>query len=145
MEQIGSYAACQLVTGSPPHGPCDLSDAGVIFKGADGPSSPSSLPSLESISSSSIDSVYFTPGFLQSSQGTTSFTPPEVIPFVVQRRSTTPPTLSPSFPGDTGPFGLFDQGVVDEAGFAGFPLLGDEGWSSGGSGGDEMGSVTVGH
>ena len=61
MEQIGSYAACQLVTGSPPHEPCDLSDAGVIFKGMDGSSSSSSLPSLESISSSSIDSVYYSP------------------------------------------------------------------------------------
>jgi len=145
MEQIGSYAACQLVTGSPPHGPCDFSDAGVILKGANEPSSPSSLPSLESVSSSSIDSVYFTPGFLQSAQGTTSFTPPEVVPFVVQRRSTTPPTLSPSFPGNTESFGFLDQGVIDETGFTGFPLLGDEGWSSGGSGGDAVDSVGVGY
>jgi len=144
MEQIGSYAACQLVTGSPPHGPCDLSDAGAVSKGADEPSSPSSLPLLESVSSS-IDSIYFTPGFLQSAQGTTSFTPPEVIPFVVQRRSTTPPTLSPSFPGDTGSFGLFDQGVVDKTGLTGFPLLGDEGWSSGGSGGNAVDSIGVGY
>ena len=149
MEQIGSYTGCQLVTNSSLPEPCDLTDAGIILKGEDGSSHHSShhssLPSLESVSSSSIDSVYFTPGFLQSAQGTTSFMPPEVVPFVVQRRSTTPPTLSPSFPGDTRSFGLFDQGVVDETGFTGFPLLGDEGWSSGGSGGDVVGSVGVGY
>jgi len=149
MEQIGSYAGCQLVRDSALPEPCDLSDAGVVPTGAYESPHPSSrhssLPSLESVSSSSIDSVYFTPGFLQSAQGTVSFTSPEVIPFVVQRRSTTPPTLSPSFPGDSGSFGLLDQGVVDETGFTGFPLLGGKGWSSGGSGGDEMGTVGVGY
>jgi len=149
VEQIGSYAGCQLVKDSALPEPCDLSDAGVVLTGAYESPHPSShhssLPSLESVSSSSIDSVYFTPGFLQSAQGTASFTPPEVVPFVVQRRSTTPPTLSPSFPGDAGSFGLFDQGVVDETGFTGFPLLSDEGWSSGGGGGDEVDSVGVGY
>jgi len=145
MEQISSYAGCSLVTESALPEPCDLADAPIVLKGENESSYPSSLPSLESASSSSINSVYFTPGFLQSAQGMTLFTPPEVVPFVVQRRSTTPPTLSPSFPGDTGSFGLFDQEVVDETGFTGFPLLGDEGWSSGGSGGDEVGSTGVGY
>ena len=144
-EQIGSYASCQLVTESSIPEPCDLADAGVILKGENESPYPPFLPSLESVSSSSINSVYFTPSFLQSSQGTASFTPPEVIPYVIQRRSTTPPTLSPSFPEDSRSFGLFDQGVVDETGFTGFPLLGDEGWSSGGSGGDAVGSIGVGY
>jgi len=145
MEQIGNYAGCSLITDSPIPEPCDLSDGPVVLKGENESPYPSSLPSLESISSSSIDSVYYTPSFLQSSQGPTSLTPPEVVPFVVQRRSTTPPTLSPSFPGDTESFGFFDQGVIDETGFTGFPLLGDEGWSSGGSGGDAVGPVGVGY
>jgi len=145
MEQIGTYAGCSLVTDSSLPEPCDLSDAAVVLKGENESSSCTSLPSLESVSSSSIDSVYYTPSFLQSSQGVTSFTLPEVVLFVVQRRSTTPPTLSPSFPGDAGSFGLFDQGVVDETGLTGFPLLGDEGWSSGGSGGNAMGPIGVGY
>jgi len=144
MEQIRSYAGCQLVTDSSIPEPCDFADAGVILKGEDESSYPSSLPSLKSVSSSSIDSVYFTPGFLQSSQGTTSFTPPEVVPFVVQRRSTTPPALSPSFSGDLGSFGSFDEGELFEIGFAGLPLLGDEGWSSGGHGSHEVGSSSGG-
>ena len=101
MEQIGNYAGCSLVTDSSIPEPCDLADAPVVLKGENESPYPSSLPSLESVSSSSINSVYYTPSFLQSSQGPTSITPPEVIPFVVQRRSTTPPTLSPSFSGDT--------------------------------------------
>ena len=150
MEQIGSYAGCALVTDTPIPEPCDLSDAPVVFKGTAGCSHPSShhssLPSLESVSSSSIDSVYYTPSFLQSAPGPTSLASPEVIPFVPQRRSPiTPPTLSPSFARDAGSFGLLDQGVVDETGFAGFPLLGDEGWSSGGSGVDEVDIVGLGY
>jgi len=150
MEQIGSYAGCQLVTDASLPEPCDLSDAAVILKGEDGSSHHSShhssLPSLESVSSSSIDSVYYTPAFLQSSQGPTSLTPPEVVPFVVQRGSpVTPPTLSLSFSGDPGAFGFFDQGVVDKTGFTGFPLLGDEGWSSGGRGGNEVDTVGLGY
>jgi len=150
MEQIRSYAGCELVTNMSLPEPCDLSDAGIIFKGEDGSSHHSSchssLPSLESIASSSIDSVYYTPAFLQSTQGPTSFTSPEVVPFVVQRGSPiTPPVLPPSFPGDSGSFGLLDQGVVDETGFTGFPLLGDEGWSSGGSGINEVDTIGVGY
>jgi len=84
MEQIRNYSACHLITGSPPHEPCDLSDAGVIFKGADGSSSASSLPSLESIYSSSIDSVYYSPTFLSLSSATAALSsPPEGVPFVV--------------------------------------------------------------
>jgi len=150
MEQIGSYAGCQLVTDSSLPEPCDLTDAGIILKGEDGSSHHSShhssLPSLESVASSSIDSVYYTPAFLQSTQGLTSFTPPEVVVFIPQRRSPiTPPTLSPSFSGDLGSFGFLGQGVVDETGFTGFPLLGDEGWSSGGSGGDVVDTIRVGY
>jgi len=150
MEQIGSYAGCALVTDTPLPEPCDLSDAVVIIKGTDGSphhsSHHSSLPSLESVSSSSIDSVYYTPSFLQSAQGPSLLTPPEVVPFVPQRGSPiTPPTMSPSFAGDSGSLGFFDQGVVDETGFTGFPLLGDEGWSSGGSGGDEVDIVGLGY
>jgi len=150
MEQIGSYAGCQLVTDSSLPEPCDLTDAGIILKGEDGSphhsSHHSSLPLLKSVTSSSINSVYYTPAFLQSAQGPTSFTPPEVVPFVPQRRSPiTPPTLSPSFRGDPESFGFFDQGVVDETGFAGFLLLGDEGWSSGGSRGDEVDTIGFGH
>jgi len=150
MEQIGQYAGCQLVTDASLPEPCDFSDAAIIIKGEDGSSCHSShhssLPSLESITSSSIDSVYYTPAFLQSSQGSSSFTPAEVVPFVVQRGTPiTPPTLSPSFAGDPGSFGLFDQGVVDETGFAGFPLPGDEGWSSGGGGSDEVDTIGLGY
>jgi len=150
MEQIGSYAGCGLITDSSLPEPCDLSDASIILKGEAGPSRcsshHSSLPSLESISSSSIDSVYYTPSFLQSALGPTSLASPEVIPFVPQRRSPiTPPTLSPSFAGDPGSFGFFDQGVVDETGFTGFPLFGDEGWSSGGSGVDEVDTIGIGY
>jgi len=150
MEQIGRYAGCELVTNPSFPEPCDLSDAGVILKGEDGPSHHSShhssLPSLESVTSSSIDSVYYSPAFLQSSQGPTSLSSPEVIPFVVQRGTPiTPPTLSPSFARDAGSFGLLDQGVVDETGFTGFPLLGDEGWSSGGSGVNEVDTIGFGY
>ena len=149
MEQIGSYAGCQLVTNASLPEPCDLSDAGVILKGEDGSPRPSSyhssLPSLESVASS-IDSVYYTPAFLQSSQGSTSLSPPEVVPFVVQRGTPiTPPALSPSFPGNSGSVGLLDQGVVDETGFTGFSLLVDEGWSSGGGGVDEVDFVGIGY
>jgi len=150
MEQIGAYAGCQLVTDASLPEPCDLSDAAVILKGEDGcsrcSSHHSSLPSLESVASSSIDSVYYTPAFLQSSQGPSSLTPPEVVPFVPQRGlPITPPTLSPTFPGDARSFGFVDQGVVDETGFTGFPLLGDEGWSSGGGGVDEVDTVRIGY
>jgi len=150
MEQIGSYTGCQLVTDASIPEPCDLSDAAVIFKGEDGSSHHSShhssLPSLESVTSSSIDSIYYTPSFLQSAPGPTSLASPEVVPFVPQRRSPiTPPTLSPTISGDPESFGFFDQGVVDETGLTGFPLLGDEGWSSGGSGGDEVGIVGLGY
>jgi len=150
MEQIGSYAGCALVTNASLPEPCDLSDAAVILKGEDGcshhSSQHSSLPSLESVSSSSIDSVYYTPSFLQSAPGPTSLASPEVVPFVPQRRSPiTPPTLSPTISGDPESFGFFDQGVVDETGFTGFPLLGDEGWSSGGSGVDEVDTVGLGY
>ena len=150
MEQIGSYADCQLVTTSSLPEPCDLTDAGIILKGEDGcshhSSQHSSLPSLESVSSSSINSVYYTPSFLQSAPGPTSLASPEVVPFVPQRRSPiTPPTLSPTISGDSESFGFFDQGVVDETGFTGFPLLGDEGWSSGGSGGDEVDFIGLGY
>ena len=149
MEQIGSYAGCQLVTDPSLPEPCDLADAGIILTGEDGcshhSSQHSSLPSLESVSSSSINLVYFTPGFLQSAQGMTSFTPPEVVPFVVQRRLPISPALSPSFSGNPGSFGFLDQGVVDKTGLAGFPLLGDEGWSSGGGGGDEVDTVGLGY
>jgi len=146
MEQIGSYAACQLVTGSLPHEPCDPSDAGVILKGVDGSPSTSSLPSLESVSSSSIDSIYYSPTFLSTMSGLATFSaPPEGVPFVVvQGRLTTPPVLSPSFPGDPGLFSSFDQGGIFEVGFEGLPLLGDEGWSSGGSGGHEVGTSSGG-
>ena len=146
MEQISSYAACQLVTGSPPHEPCNLSDAGVIATGADGSSSVSSLPSLESVSSSSIDSIYYSPTFLSSMLGLATLSlPPEGVPFVVvQRRPTTPPALSPSFPGDSGSAGSFDQGGVFEVGFEGLPLFGDEGWGSGGHGGHEVGTPSGG-
>ena len=65
--QIGSFASCQLVTGSPPYGPCDLSDAGAILKGTYESPSTTSLPSLESVSSSSIDLIYYSPAFLQLS------------------------------------------------------------------------------
>jgi len=150
MEQIGSYAGCELITNASLPEPCDLSDAGIILKGEDGSSHHSShhssLPSLESITSSSIDLVYYTPSFLQSAPGPMSFTSPEVVPFVVQRRSPiTPPTLSPSFSGDPGSFSFLNQGGVDESGLAGFPLLGDEGWSSGGSGVNEVDTIGLGY
>jgi len=150
MEQIGSYAGCQLVTDSSLPEPCDLADAGIVLTGKDEcshhASQHSSLPSLESVSSSSIDSVYYTPSFLQSAPGPTSLASPEVIPFIPQRRSPlTPPALSPTISGDPESFGFFNQGVVDETGFTGFPLLGDEGWSSGGSGGDEVDIVGLGY
>ena len=143
LEQIGGRSVCGLFPTAPHY--CDLHDGETVTMRADGSPYPSSLPSLESASSSSIDSVYYTPAFLQSAQGSASFMVPEVVPFVIQRRSTTPPTLSPLFPGDTGPFGFSDQGVVNETGLTGFPLLGDEGWSSGGSGSDAVGSVGAGH
>jgi len=150
--QIGALSDCGIV---PPTGACscDVVDEPFNSQGADGPGTPSSLPSLESISSpiipgsspSPIDSVYYTPAFLQSLSGSASFTPPEVVPFVPQRGSPlSPPTLSPSFPGDTGSFGFViegeGEGGVFEDGSPGIPLLGDEGWSSGGSGGDAVGS-----
>jgi len=146
MEQIGQYSGCSLVTGSPPPEPCDLSDAGVILKGSVRSSSHASLPFLESVSSSSIDSVYYTPAFLSSASGQASFSsPPEGVPFVVvQGRLTTPPAMSPSFPGDSGSFGSFNEGELFEIGFAGLPLLGDEGWSTRGHGSDEVGSSSGG-
>ena len=143
LEQIGGRSVCGLFPPQPNY--CDLHDGETVTLGAPGSPYPPSLPSLKSVSSSSVNSVYYTPAFLQSAQGSTSFALPEVVPFVVQRRSTTPPTLSPSFPGDPGSFGLFDQGVVDETGFAGFPLLGDEGWSSGNGGSDAVGSSGEGY
>jgi len=150
MEQIGAYAGCALVTDASLPEPCDLSDAGIVLKGEDGSSHHSShhssLPSLESVTSSSIDSVYYTPAFLQSSQGPTLLSPPEVVPFVIQRGTpVTPPALSSSFARDAGSFGLLDQGVVDETGFTGLPLFGDEGWSSGGSGVDEVDTIGLGY
>ena len=143
LEQIGSRSSCGLFPPQPQY--CDLHNGEVVIEGADGPPSPSSLPSLESISSSSIDSVYYTPAFLQSSQGMTSYSPSEVVPLLLQGRSSPSPMLSPSFSGDPGSLSLFDQGVVDKTDFTGFPLLGNEGWGSGGSGGDAVDSVGVGY
>jgi len=143
LEQIGGQSICGLFPPAPHY--CDLHDGEAIPTRADGSPYPSSLPSLESASSSSINSVYYTPTFLSTAQGSVSFIPLEVVPFIVQRRLTTPPTLSPAFSGDSGPAGFFDQGVVDETGLTGFPLLGDEGWSSGGSGGNAVGSIGVGY
>jgi len=109
MEQIGSYSACQLVTGSPPHEPCDLSDAGIIAMGTDGSSSTSSLPSLKSVSSSSIKLVYYSPTFLQGTPATLA--EPSESPFVfIQGESHELTALSPSIPGDSGSFGGFCQG-----------------------------------
>jgi len=143
LEQIGGRSICGLFPPQPNY--CDLHDGEAVVTRADGSPYPSSLLSLESVSSSSIDPIYHTPAFLQASLRPSSFTPPEVIPLVVQRRSTTLPMLSPTFSGDTRSFGFFNQGVVDETGFTGFPLLGDEGWSSGGSGSDAVDSLGEGH
>ena len=144
MEQIGSYAACQLITGSPPHEPCDLSDAGVIFKGADGSSSSSSLPSLESISSSSVDSIYYSPTFLQGTPATP--TESSQSPFVlVQGESHELSTLSPSFPGNLGSFGGLDLYHLIEGEHAGVLLFGDEGWVARGDGEDAVGALGAGY
>jgi len=105
MEQISSYASCSLITGSLPPEPCDLSDAGIILKGADGSSNTSSLPSLESVSSSSIDSVYYSPTFLQGAPAT-----PTESPFVfVQGEPHESSMLSSSFPGDSRSIGDIDS------------------------------------
>jgi len=143
MEQIGSYAACQLVTGSPPHEPCDLSDAGVIFKGVDGSSSTSSLPSLESVSSSSIESVYYSPAFLQG----TPATPTEPLQsfIFVQGELYESPTLPSSVPGDSGPFGDINLGRLIEGEYVGILLSGDERWVAGGDGEDAVGTLGTGY
>jgi len=144
MEQIGAYASCSLVTGSPPPEPCDLSDAGVIIKGTDGSSSASSLPSLESVSSSSIDSIYYSPAFLQG----TPATPTEStgLPFIfIQGESHGSTTLSPLFPGDLGLSGNFDSQSFVEGEYAGILLSGDEGWVTGGNGEDAVGSSGTGY
>ena len=63
LEQIGSRSSCGLFPPAPHY--CDLHDVKPVVARADGSSSPASLPSLESVSSSSINSVYYTPAFLQ--------------------------------------------------------------------------------
>jgi len=144
MEQIGSYSAYQLVTGSPPHEPCDLSDVGVIVKGADGSSSTSSLPSLESVSSSSIESVYYSPTFLQGTPATQ--TELSESPFiVVQGEPYELPMLSSSIPGDSGSFGGIDSHCFVEGEYAGILLSGDEGWVARGDGEDAVGALGAGY
>jgi len=143
MEQIGSYASCSLVTGSPPPEPCDLSDAGVILKGADGSPSTSSLPSLKSFSSS-IDSVYYSPTFLQGAPAT----PTELTesPFVfVQGESYKSSMLSPSFPGDLGSVGNIDSRSIVEGEYVGVLLSGDEGWVTRSNGEDAVGALGTGY
>ena len=143
LEQIGGHLCCGLFpTTAPLH--CDLSDADSIIVGENGPSMPSSLPSLESISSSSIDSVYYTPSFLQS----TSTLPPISLSqefIVVQGGSPSSSVLPSTIPGDLGLFGDFEEGSFFEGGFDQVSLLGDEGWSSGGSRGNALGSFGEGY
>jgi len=145
MEQIGSYAACQLVTGSPPHEPCDLSDAGVIFKGTDGSSSASSLPSLKSISSSSINSVYYSPTFLQGTPATPMEPSQSPFVFIIKGEPHESTMLSSSFPGDSGLFGDIDSGRFLEGEHDGVLLFGDEGWVTGGGGEDAVDSSGAGY
>jgi len=145
--QIAALSGCGIV---PPTGSCSCDVINELFnsQGVDGPGTPSSLPSLESqpssvlsrASPSPIDSVYYTPAFLLSSSGAAALSsPPEGIPFVVvQGRLTTPPALSPTFPGDSGLSGSLDQGGIFEVGFEGLPLPGNEGWFGRSSDGDAV-------
>jgi len=144
MEQIGAYAACHLITGSPPHEPCDLSDAGIIFKGVDGSSSASSLPSLESISSSSINSIYYSPTFLQR----TSMTLAELLELslvFIQGESYGLTALPSSISGNSGSPGDFESSRFVEGEHDGVFLPGDEGWFTGGSGEDAVGAPGTGY
>jgi len=143
LEQIGPYGACHLVTGSLPLEPCDLSDAGIIFKGAVGSSSPSSLPSLESISSSSIDSVYYSPTFLQ---GVSTLSPElSQSSFVLIQELNGSSTMPPSIPGNSGSLGDLSSGHFFEGEHDGVLLFGDEGWSSGSGREDAVGTLGTGY
>jgi len=144
LEQIGSYSACYLVTGSPVHEPCDLSDAGVILEGTDGSSSASSLPSLESISSSSIKLVYYSPAFLQGMP--TTLTELSETPFVfIQGELHKSSTLSSSISGDSRSFGGLDLFRFVEGEHAGVLLSGDERWVTRGNGEDAVGTLGTGY
>jgi len=146
--QIGSLSAYGIV---PPTGSCncDIVNESFNSKGVNGPGTPSSLPSLESqspmdISRSSpspVNSVYYSTPFLSppsvSSQIMTTEEFSDCI-IIFQGALSPPPVLSSSIPGDLGPFKEINQGEVFDFGSSGVPLLGDEGWSLGGSGCDEV-------
>jgi len=150
--QIGELSGCGIV---PPSGTCscDVVDEPFNSQGAAGPGTPSSLPSLESQSPSiisgptpsPIDSVYYTPSFLQSMSGPSSNPTQEeefTVVFQGGSLSSSSATLPPSLSGDSGLFGEVNQGRVVEVSVEGLPLLGDEGWSRGGSDCDVLGSFT---
>jgi len=112
LTQIGELSSCGL---APPTGHCEchIVNESDVAQGEIGPDSPSSLPSLQSVSSSSINSVYHSSSFLQSAPGPS------------------PNTVEEDFT-------IIFQGGVIEVSIEGFLLLGDEGWSSGCGGCDEM-------
>jgi len=142
LEQIGGRSSCGLFPPAPNY--CDLHDVDVVTSGADGPSSPSSVPSLESVSSSPIDSVYYTPAFLQGVP-TSSSQPLQEGFVLLQGGSLSSSALPSTIPGDSGSFGDFDQRSFLEGLPSGVSLLGDEGWSTRGSGSNAVGSTGEGY
>ena len=123
---------------------CDLSNADPVIAGEDGPSTPASLPLLKSISSLSIDSIYYSPSFLQVSSTDPMLSSSQEFAFV-QGESSTLSTLPSTIPGDSGLLGNFDQEGFFGGSLEGFPLPSDEGWDSRGSGGDALNSVGTGY
>ena len=142
LEQVGSRSVCGLFPTAPNY--CDLHDGNVVTSGADRSASPSSLPSLVSVSSSSIDSIYYSPAFLQELSVSLSLSDQEGF-VLLQGRSLSSSALPSTIPGDSGPFGDFDQRSFLEGISSGVPLSSDEGWGSGHGGGDMMGSTGEGY
>ena len=140
--QIGRQAPCQFF-GSIEH--CDISDVTAFSAGTSGPSTPASLPALESVSSSSIDSVYYTPTFLQATQTTSPSSLQEGFLLVPQGGSSSLPTLLAAPSGDSGSFSSPDQGELLEVFTSGVSLSGDEGWCSGCGGSHAVDFAGEGH
>jgi len=143
LEQIGSRSSCGLFPTAPHY--CDLHDVEPVITRVDRSPSPASLPSLESVSSSSIDSVYYTPAFLQGLPTLLLVSLQEGFVFLNQGGSPSLTALPSTIPGNLGMFGDFDQQSFLEGSFTGVPLSGDEGWSAGGGRGDAVGVVGEGH
>jgi len=142
LEQIGSRSSCGLFPPAPRY--CDLHDVKPIVTRVDGSTSPASLPSLESISSSSINSVYYTPAFLQGLPTSSSVSFQEGF-VLLQGGSPSSTALPSTVPGDLGMFGDFDQRGFLEGVVMGVPLSGDEGWGSGSGGGNAVGVAGEGY